>query len=118
MEVSEDFRLRYTCGLGQNLYVEPDGTAFPCYAWCAPDKKLGDLSKETLSELLDRGELFKYCLHDVDTNEKCRTGEVRYLCGGICKAWVNDREDVDSGDFDCSSRKEYFLKFAEKTKNG
>ena len=118
LEVSEDFRLRYTCGLGQNLYVEPDGTAFPCYAWCAPDKKLGDLSKETLSELLDRGELFKYCLHDVDTNEKCRTCEVRYLCGGICKAWVNDREDVDSGDFDCSSRKEYFLKFAEKTKNG
>jgi uncharacterized protein len=114
LEVSEDFRLRYTCGLGQNLYVEPDGTAFPCYAWCAPDKKLGDLSKETLSELLDRGELFEYCRHDVDTNEKCRTCEVRYLCGGICKAWVNDRENVDSGDFDCSSRKKHFLQLTNR----
>ena len=112
--VSEDFRLRYTCGLGQNLYVEPNGDSYPCYAWCASDKKLGNLNAETLGELLDRGELFEYCRHDVDTNEKCRTCEVRYICGGICKAWVNDKENVDSGDFDCSSRKKYFLQLAEK----
>jgi uncharacterized protein len=117
LEVSEDFCLRYTCGLGQNLYVEPNGDTYPCYAWCATDKKLGNLNAETLGKLLDRRELFEYCRHDVDTNEKCRTCEVRYICGGICKAWVNNKDNVDSGNFDCSSRKEYYLKVAEKIKN-
>ena len=114
----EDFHIRHSCGLGQNLYVEPDGTAYPCYAWCAPDKKLGDLGRESLGELLDRGGLYEYCRHDVDTNEKCRSCEVRYLCGGICKAWVKDRENVDSGDFDCSLRKAYFLELAERIRKG
>ena len=109
----DDFRIRHTCGLGQNLYVEPDGAAYPCYAWCGPDKKLGDLGEESLGGLLDRGGLYEYCRHDVDTNEKCRACEVRYLCGGICKAWVRDRENVDSGDFDCTERRTYYLRLAE-----
>ena len=117
LELRDDFRIRSTCGLGQNLYVEPDGTAYPCYAWCAPDKKLGDLGTETLGELLDGGGLFEYCRHDVDSNEKCRKCEVRYLCGGICKAWVRDRDNVDSGEFDCSGRKEYFLQLARRVQN-
>ena len=97
--------VRHTCGLGQNLYVEPDGTAYPCYAWCAPSTLFGDLSKEGIDELLARGELHAYCAHDVDANERCHTCEVRYLCGGMCRAWVADREKVDSGAFDCASRK-------------
>lgn len=111
-DLSDDFHLRHSCGLGQNLYVQPDGTAYPCYAWCEPEHRLGDLSQESLGALLDRGELFEYCRHDVDTNEKCRSCEVRYLCGGICKARVRDRHNIDSGDFDCEERKRYFLEFA------
>ena len=114
MTLNEQFRPRHTCGLGQNLYVRPDGTVYPCYAWCAPDKKLGDLGRESLGVLLDRGGLFEYCRHDVDTNEKCRTCDVRYLCGGVCKAWVEDKRDVDSGDFDCEDRKAYFRRLAAK----
>jgi len=94
--------------------VEPDGAAYPCYAWCAPEAKLGDLGREGLGELLDRGELYEYCRHGVDSNRKCRACEVRYLCGGVCKAWVGDRDDVDSGDFDCSSRKKYFSRLARR----
>lgn len=97
--------VRHMCGLGQNLYVEPDGKAYPCYAWCAPSALLGDLSEEGIDELLARGELYAYCAHDVDANERCHTCEVRYLCGGMCRAWVADREKVDSGAFDCASRK-------------
>lgn len=114
MTLPDDFYLRHTCGLGQNLYVRPDGEAYPCYAWCAPDKLLGNLSGESLGDLLDRGELYEYCRHDVDSNEKCRSCEVRYLCGGVCKAWVSDRENIDSGDFDCSARKQYFIGLIKK----
>lgn len=113
-ELNRPFRPRASCGLGRNLYVEPDGTAYPCYAWCAPDKKLGDLSRETLGELLDRGELYGYQSRGVDTNEKCRICEVRYLCGGMCRAWAKDRENPDSGDFDCTSRRNYYTRLARR----
>ena len=108
------FRPRFSCGLGQNLYVEPDGAAYPCYAWCAPEAKLGDLSREGLGELLDRGGLYKYCRHGVDSNRKCRACEVRYLCGGVCKAWAGDKREIDGGGFDCGSRKRYFMRLARR----
>lgn len=117
MSVPEDFYLRHTCGLGQNLYVRPDGEAYPCYAWCESDKLLGKLGEEPLGALLDRGELFSYCAHDVDSNEKCRSCEVRYLCGGICKAWVSDRKNIDSGDFDCTERKKYFTRLTNNLRD-
>ena len=110
----EEFHIRHTCGLGQNLYVMPDGRAYPCYAWCSEDKLLGNLAREDLTELLSRGTLYEYCSHDVDSNEKCKSCEVRYLCGGICKAWVRDRENVESGDFDCEDRKAFFIQMAKK----
>ena len=108
------FRPRFNCGLGQNLYVEPDGAAYPCYAWCGKESKLGSLDRENLGELLDRGELYEYCRHGVDSNRKCRACEVRYLCGGACRAWAKDRENPNSGDFDCASRKNYYLRLAQK----
>lgn len=113
-ETASDLPLypRYTCGLGQNLYVEPDGKAYPCYAWCGEGKKLGNLGQESLETMLRRGTLYEYSRHTVDTNEKCRECEVRYLCGGICKAWVRNKDNVDSGDFDCKSRKQYYQQLA------
>lgn len=119
MEYDPQFRPRHTCGLGQNLYVQPDGGTFPCYAWCSPNKKLGDLSAESLGSLLDRGGLYEYTRHDVDTNEKCCKCEVRYLCGGICKAWAGDKDNVDSGDFDCSDRESHYrrLRLLQRTES-
>lgn len=113
LEAMEDFHPRHSCGLGQNLYIEPDGSVYPCYAWCAEDKLLGNLASEDLNDILSRGELYEYCRHDVDTNDKCHTCEVRYLCGGVCKAWVKNKENIDSGYFDCTARKAYYLKAAK-----
>ncbi len=30
---------------------------------------------------------------------------VRYLCGGMRKAWVSDKRNIDGGGFDCAARK-------------
>ncbi len=107
------FRPRFSCGLGQNLYVEPDGGAYPCYVWCGQEKRLGNLLNERLSDILESAEFYELALHDVDANEKCRTCDVRYLCGGICKAWTNDKRNIDSGDFDCKARKAAFERLAD-----
>ena len=104
---------RTSCGLGHNLYIEPDGKTYPCYAWCSPEHQLGDLSRESLAQLLSRKELLAVMNHGVDTNRKCKNCEVRYLCGGKCKIYVKDKHDIDSPDFDCEEKKAAILKDAE-----
>jgi uncharacterized protein len=104
---------RTSCGLGHNLYIEPDGKTYPCYAWCSPEHQLGDLSAESVAQLLSRRKLLEIMNHGVDTNRKCKTCEVRYLCGGKCKIYVRDKHDIDSPDFDCAERKAAILKAAE-----
>lgn len=71
---------------------------------------MGDLSRESLKEILDRGKLLELINSGVDTNEKCKSCEVRYFCGGMCKIWVGDKTDPDSGDFDCASTKARYLR--------
>ena len=100
---------RFSCGFGQNVYMEPDGTCYPCYVWCRQEDRLGDLSKDGLSDML-AGKKLLACLNcGVDTNRKCRECRVRYLCGGECKLYYKDKDDPDCGEFDCSEWKNSLL---------
>ena len=99
--VPSHFTCRTTCGIDNNISVEPDGTVYPCYAWKSPEKKIGNIAEESFETMLGRGTLFEYRLHTVDDNPKCAACDVRYLCGGICKAWLRDRHNIDSDDFQC-----------------
>lgn len=116
-EKSRPFRPRFTCGLGQNLYVEPDGGAYPCYAWCGPDEQLGNVVSDGLAAVLESTAFRGLARHDVDTNEQCRACEVRYLCGGMCKAWVPDKRNIDGGGFDCAARKAAFTHLKDMLKS-
>ena len=101
---------KFSCGLGHSLYMQPDGSVYPCYAWCASEHRLGDLSRESLTDVLERGDLLAIANSGVDTNEKCRACEVRYFCGGMCKIYVRDKHDLNSGDFDCAETKGSILR--------
>ena len=95
-----------TCGIGQNLYVEPDGAAYPCYAWHGADTHLGSVGQpEGLSNLLASAAFRDLGQHTVDTNRACRTCPLRYLCGGACRAWNrgagDEPSDLDAPPFDC-----------------
>ncbi|MBR2996162.1 MAG: radical SAM protein [Lachnospiraceae bacterium] len=113
-KASDSIRMSCSCGLGRSLYMEPDGKLYPCYAWCSEEHLLGDLSKESLQSVLDRGELLTIINTGVDTNRKCRSCAVRYLCGGMCKIWSNNKHDINSGDFDCTAKKQGLLAQLEK----
>lgn len=104
----------FSCGLGQNLYVEPDGGAYPCYAWCGQDHRLGNVIRDGLTAVLNGDAFHELSRHDVDTNEQCKSCSVRYLCGGVCKAWAPNKKDIDGGGFDCLARKEHFLRILAK----
>jgi len=78
-----------TCGIGQNLFVKPDGKAYPCYAWCEDHTFIGDAFFEGLDAVMGSDAYRKLMDCSVDTISKCRNCGYRYLCGGACRAWGN-----------------------------
>jgi uncharacterized protein len=83
------FRPLTTCGIGQNLFVRPDGGAYPCYAWCSEHTFIGDVFTDGLAVVLASPGFARLLDCSVDTIEKCRECEYRYLCGGACRARGN-----------------------------
>jgi uncharacterized protein len=76
-----------SCGLGQNLYVEPSGESFPCYAYHQAHSLFGNVLIYGLSSVLKSERFRDLAKHTVDTNPQCRACDLRYLCGGACRAW-------------------------------
>jgi uncharacterized protein len=88
-----------TCGLGMNLYIGADGTCYPCYALMHPRHHLGNALHEGLMQVLSRNDAYRAIT--VDSNRKCRDCELRYLCGGFCRAW-SEGDDPDAPLPDCT----------------
>ena len=100
------FRPVMSCGMGQNLYVEPDGKAYPCYAWHGPDWLLGSLAGSNgLAGILSSPGFQDLRFHTVNSNRGCHACALRYLCGGACRAWSRqadaDQTNLDSAPVDC-----------------
>ncbi len=93
--LESDFHPLTSCGIGQNLYIEPDGKTYPCYAYHRPHTLLGNASEIHLSTILssDKFRLLQNCT--VNTMDKCRDCEYRYLCGGACRAWGDETNQDD-----------------------
>jgi uncharacterized protein len=94
-----------SCGMGQNLYIEPDGQAFPCYAFHKPHSYLGNVLESGLESVLNSHEFKFLATRTVDTNRKCMNCLYRYLCGGACRAWGGEatKYDLDAPPQECGS---------------
>ena len=98
--VNRGFTPTASCGIGQNLYIEPDGAAYPCYAWHGERWRLGSIRDAGgLTGILAADAFHALGQHTVDTNRACRECPLRYLCGGACRAW-NRRPGHPQTDFD------------------
>jgi uncharacterized protein len=96
-----------SCGMGQNLYVEPDGSTYPCYAWHGAQWRLGNVNqKDGLASVIASAAFRDLSKHTVATNRRCRNCALRYLCGGACRAWSRQPDsaqtDLDAPPVDCS----------------
>lgn len=96
-----------SCGMGQNLYVEPDGIAYPCYAWHGKAWQVGNiLDEEGLIGVVKSTAFERLHQHTVNTNQRCNLCALRYLCGGACRAWnrlpENAQVNLDAPPLDCS----------------
>jgi uncharacterized protein len=92
-----------SCGLGQNLYVESSGESFPCYAYHKPHSYLGNVIAKGLGDILGSAAFGDLSSHTVHANPKCRECELRYLCGGACRAWggAATQQDLDAPPVEC-----------------
>jgi len=88
-----------TCGLGMNLYIAPYGDAYPCYTLMGARHHLGNVIHEGLPAVLKRNDRYRQVT--VDSNRQCRNCDLRYLCGGFCRAWAVDKDDQDNPPVDC-----------------
>ncbi|MDR1673662.1 MAG: SPASM domain-containing protein, partial [Bacteroidales bacterium] len=84
-----EFHPLTTCGIGQNLFIRPDGGVYPCYAWCGEHTRIGNVFDAGLNALLRSPQFTRLAACTVDTIAKCRDCASRYLCGGACRAWGN-----------------------------
>jgi uncharacterized protein len=96
-----------TCGIGQNLFVKPDGKAYPCYAWCGEHTFIGNVFAYGLGAVLASPQFARLVECSVDTIARCKDCEYRYLCGGACRAWGNqDTLNLNAAPVKCGHLKE------------
>lgn len=91
-----------TCGLGMNLYIAPDGRSFPCYALTGARHDLGNAIASGLAAILESPGYQALKRIDVESNARCRGCALRYLCGGMCRAW-SASDDPDAAPPDCAA---------------
>jgi uncharacterized protein len=68
-----------------------------------PHSLIGNILQSSLSMVILSEAFQKLSQHTVDTNRKCQTCDVRYLCGGACRAWGGEQTqyDLDAAPPDC-----------------
>jgi uncharacterized protein len=79
-----------SCGLGYNLYIEPNGDSYPCHAMRYKNMNIGNALENGLQNIMQSEKFIK--LKDITVNNipKCKECNMRFLCGGMCKAWDKD----------------------------
>jgi uncharacterized protein len=97
-----------SCGIGQNLTVEPDGAAYGCFAWNGESHRLGSTRGDGALDRVVTSEAYRDLRrHTVNTNRACRECPLRYLCGGACRAWnrapSDPGSDLDAPPVDCTA---------------
>lgn len=89
-----------TCGLGMNLYIDPHGECYPCYALMGVRNHLGNIWDGGLAAVLERNHAYRRVT--VDNSQQCRACPLRYLCGGFCRAWKT-ADGPDAPPVDCAA---------------
>ena len=102
--IENGFQPIVSCGIGKNLYVEPSGDSFPCYAFHQKNSFLGNVIIEGLKSVIIKNEFRDLYCHTVDTNPKCSKCYLRYLCGGACRAWGREatQYNIDAPPPECN----------------
>lgn len=83
--LSGSLQAHVSCNAGKtSVSVAADGTVFPCHMLHFEDLSLGSAFTDSAESI--REALAGFRLPSVDEVDGCKTCDVRYLCGGGCRA--------------------------------
>lgn len=78
-----------SCGIGgkcwPQIIVEADGSAYPCDFYCMDSYRLGDMTKQSISELLTSPGMRTFRTREHRVPKLCRSCQYFRFCGGGCK---------------------------------
>ncbi len=81
---------RCSCGAGTSIVsIDPDGSIFPCHLMRIGSMRIGKVQdvRGSLAKFIETSAIFSTLQENcVDSNPQCSSCEVRYFCGGGCKA--------------------------------
>jgi uncharacterized protein len=88
--VNNTYSPRSSCGLGYNLMIDSDGSAYPCHVYRNDRYNLNNLFENELENIIKKDNFLDLRKINVNTNEKCLNCNFRYLCGGLCGIWKDE----------------------------
>ena len=78
-----------SCGMDgkcrPQLVIEADGSAYPCDFYCLDEYKLGNLSENTVDELLASENVNRFLNQNNEMSELCKGCPYIRFCGGNCR---------------------------------
>lgn len=110
--MDRNYYFRTSCGIGQNLMVDSNGSTYACHVMKhKTNESLGNVNATGINDILQKQAFTDLTKHNVNNIKKCKSCDMRYLCGGMCMIW----EDHDCSDL--YTRAEHLLKDALSTLN-
>jgi radical SAM protein with 4Fe4S-binding SPASM domain len=76
------------CAMAEaEISLSPQGEVYPCHLLHLPRFVAGSIRQHSLAKIWEDSPVLKKCRQlTVDRIAKCKTCEIRYICGGACRA--------------------------------
>lgn len=110
-----ELEARKSCGAGSSIIsVTSEGDIYPCHMMHDTNTVMGNILERPLEEILYNAKP----LPNVEDIEKCQNCEMKYLCGGGCKA----RALLINGSWEkpdpyCSLNMDFYKRFLKEKRN-
>lgn len=101
----------FKCALGDaEVSISCSGDVYPCQLLHHDEFKLGNLKESSFEEIYTSARAEKFKIHTVEQIGRCRTCDLKYLCGGSCQArHFSETGSLDkAGDF-CEYEREAII---------
>lgn len=100
---------RFCCGAGRSaLSVAADGRVYPCHMLHDEMYCMGNLLTDSVAEVLDSPVRKRFAGLSVERFKGCSACDIRYLCGGGCRARAVSVGSLETKDPYCTLMKEHF----------
>ncbi len=94
------------CGAGDaTLSINYDGKVYPCTSLNEETECLGNIADNNIIQIIEEGKKIAYELC-VDNLPECKECQLKYFCGGGCRACARNYDCIKGKEPDCESYKE------------